>query len=294
MDFLGINSTEFHQKSPRYRVIPFGLEKTVSYGSGTEFGPNAVLKASQEVELFDLEYLSEVYKEYGLETLREETIAPTHEGALAQLAQIVETALQLNRIPVVLGGEHSLTVGAIKPLVDRYPSDLVIVQFDAHCDLRDTYDGTKLSHACAMRRCIEGNNVKLVSIGIRNLAQEEFDFIKTSGAVSVFTSSQAEDNHTELSLLSLVEDKNVYLTFDVDSLDCSIMPATGTPEPGGLSWHCALRLLRKVCCNSKIVGIDLVEHSPLSGFDASDFVSAKLLYKIMSYCHAPPRSTFID
>ena len=110
----------------------------------------------------------------------------------------------------------------------------------------------------------------------------------------MFTSSQAEDNHTELSLLSLVEDKNVYLTFDVDSLDCSIMPATGTPEPGGLSWHCALRLLRKVCCNSIIVGIDLVEHSSLSGFDASDFVSAKLLYKIMSYCHAPPRSTFID
>ncbi len=229
--FLGIdNKVTIKEK---VIIVPFGLEKTVSYGGGTKNGPKEIIKASHQIELFDEELNKEPYKEIGIKTLKPFLIKNKIEKALDQLSKINEKIISHNKFPMVFGGEHSITPGAIKPLVKKY-DEIVLLHFDAHADLRESYNGEKFSHASAIKRCLDFNNVKVVSFGIRNLSQPEMTYYENNRSrVEIFWSMDKK-NWDLSKLMRLFKGKDVYITFDVDGFDASIMPATGTPEPGGL------------------------------------------------------------
>ena len=278
--FLGIdNNFNFKEKVV---VVPFGLEKTVSYGGGTKNGPKEIIKASHQVELFDEELKKEPYKEIGIKTLKPFLIKNKIEKALDQLSKINEKIISHNKFPMVFGGEHSITPGAIKPLVKKY-DEIVLLHFDAHADLRESYNGEKFSHASAIKRCLDFDNVKVVSFGIRNLSQPEMTYYENNRSrVEIFWSMDKK-NWDLSKLMRLFKGKDVYITFDVDGFDASIMPATGTPEPGGLLWEDVLPIIKKVCQISNVVGADINELAPIKNFDSYNFLVAKLAYKILSY-----------
>ena len=263
-------------------IVPFGLEKTVSYGGGTKNGPKEIIKASHQVELFDEELNKEPYKEIGIKTLKPFSINNRIESALDQLSKINEDILSNDKFPLVLGGEHSITPGSIKPFAKKY-DEITLLHFDAHADLRESYQGEKFSHASAIKRCLDYKNLKVVSFGIRNLSKEEMDFYNNNrDRIEIFW---GKDKQTwDLSLLDkFFKNKNVYITFDVDGFDSSIMPATGTPEPGGMLWEDVLPIIKKVCQISNVVGADINELAPIKNFDSYNFLVAKLAYKILSY-----------
>ncbi|MBA1337957.1 MAG: agmatinase [Pelagibacterales bacterium] len=263
-------------------VVPFGLEKTVSYGRGTKNGPKEIIKASHQVELFDEDLNKEPYKTIGIKTLKPFKIRKKIEDAVNQLADINEQIISKNKFPLVFGGEHSITPGAIKPFTKKY-DELVLLHFDAHADLREEYNGEKFSHASAIKRCLDFNNVKVVSFGIRNLSEPEMNFYnKNRDRIEIFWGKDKKDwNFNKLQNIFL--NKNVYITFDVDGFDASIMPATGTPEPGGLLWEDVIPIIKKVCKVSNIVGADINELAPIKNFNCYNFLVAKLAYKILSY-----------
>ena len=278
--FLGIDAEQ--SIDPQVIVVPFGLEKTVSYGGGTKNGPKEIIKASHQVELFDEEMNKEPYKEIGIKTLKPFSIKNKIESALDQLSKINEDILSNNKFPLVLGGEHSITPGSIKPFAKKY-DEITLLHFDAHADLRESYQDEKFSHASAIKRCLDYKNLKVVSFGIRNLSKEEMDFYNNNrDRIEIFW---GKDKQTwDLSLLDkFFKNKNVYITFDVDGFDASIMPATGTPEPGGMLWEDVLPIIKKVCQISNIVGADINELAPIKNFDSYNFLVAKLAYKILSY-----------
>ena len=278
--FLGIDAEQ--SIVPQVIVVPFGLEKTVSYGGGTKNGPKEIIKASHQVELFDEELNKEPYKEIGIKTLKPFSIKKKIKSALDQLSKINEDILSNNKFPLVFGGEHSITPGSIKPFVKKY-DEITLLHFDAHADLRENYQGEKFSHASAIKRCLDYKNLKVVSFGIRNLSKEEMDFYNENrGRINIFW---GKDKQTwDLSLLDkFFKNKNVYITFDVDGFDASIMPATGTPEPGGMLWEDVLPIIKKVCQISNVVGADINELAPIKNFDSYNFLIAKLAYKIISY-----------
>ena len=278
--FLGIDAEL--SKSPQVIVVPFGLEKTVSYGGGTKNGPKEIIKASHQVELFDEELNKEPYKEIGIKTLKPFSIKNKIKSALDQLSKINEDILLSEKFPLVFGGEHSITPGSIKPFAKKY-DEITLLHFDAHADLRESYQGEKFSHASAIKRCLDYKNLKVVSFGIRNLSKEEMDFYNDNrDRIEIFW---GKDKQTwDLSLLDkFFKNKNVYITFDVDGFDASIMPATGTPEPGGMLWEDVLPIIKKVCQISNVVGADINELAPIKNFDSYNFLVAKLAYKIISY-----------
>ena len=278
--FLGIdNNVNFEEKVV---VVPFGLEKTVSYGGGTKKGPKEIIKASHQVELFDEELDKEPYKEIGIKTLRMFPIKKNINSALYQLSKINEKLITNNKFPMVLGGEHSITPGAIKPFIKKY-NKITILHFDAHADLRESYNGEKFSHASAIRRCLDYENIKVISFGIRNLSKPEMTYYKNNKhRIKIFWCK--DKNNWDLSKLKkLFNNKNVYITFDVDSFDASLMPATGTPEPGGLFWDDVLPIIKKVCQVGNIIGADINELAPIKNFNSYNFLVAKLAYKILSY-----------
>ena len=278
--FLGYDAN--YKIENKVVVIPFGLEKTVSYGGGTKNGPKEIISASHQVELFDEELNKEPYKEIGIKTIKPFPIKKTISSALEQLSKINEKIISKNKFPLVFGGEHSITPGAIKPFVKKY-DQITILHFDAHADLRESYNGEKFSHASAIKRCLDYDNVKVVSFGIRNLSQEEMKYYeKNRDRIEIFWSK--DKNTWDLNKLEkFFNGKNVYITFDVDSFDSSIMPATGTPEPGGLLWDEVLPIIKKVCQMSNIEGADINELAPIKNFNSYNFLVAKLAYKILSY-----------
>ena len=263
-------------------VVPFGLEKTVSYGGGTKNGPKEIIKASHQVELFDEELNKEPYKKIGIKTLKPFTIKKNIISALDQLSKINQKIISNNQLPIVLGGEHSLTAGSIKPFVKKY-KEIVILHFDAHADLRESYNGNKFSHASAIKRCLDFSNVKVISFGIRNLSKSEMVFFeKNKHRIKIFWAK--DKNKWNLRKLEkILRKKNVYITFDVDGFDSSIMPATGTPEPGGFTWEEVLPLIKIACKTSNIIGADVNELAPIKNFNSYNFLVAKLIYKIISY-----------
>ena len=278
--FLGIdNKVNFKEK---VIVVPFGLEKTVSYGGGTKNGPKEIIKASHQVELYDEELNCEPYKKIGIKTLKPFKIDKNIKKALNQMSKINEEILGKKLFPMTFGGEHSITPGCIAPFTKKY-KDLCLLHFDAHADLRESYNGEKFSHASAIRRCLDYSNVSVISFGIRNISQSEIPFLKkNSTRINIFwAKDKSEWNLNKFK--KLIKNKTVYLTFDVDGLDSSIMPATGTPEPGGLLWDETLNIIRIAAKNSKIVGADINELSPIKGFNSYNFLVAKLAYKILSY-----------
>ncbi len=278
--FLGVdNSFNF---SPRVVVIPFGLEKTVSYGSGTKYGPKEIIKASHQVELYDEELNCEPYKKIGIKTLKPFKINKSIKKSLEKISAINYYFLKKNIFPLVLGGEHSITPGCIAPFTKKYKK-LCILHFDAHADLRQSYNGEKFSHASAIRRCLDYKNVSIISFGIRNISKSEVLYLnKNKNRIKIFWAKE-KDKWNLNKFKKYIKNKNVYLTFDVDGLDSSIMPATGTPEPGGLFWDETLNILKIAAKNSNIVGGDINELSPIKGFNSYNFLVAKLAYKILSY-----------
>jgi len=263
-------------------VVPFGLEKTVSYGSGTSKGPAEIIKASYQVELFDEDLKKEPYKSIGIKTLKPFPIKKNIVDALKQIENINKLLIDKKKFPLVLGGEHSLTPGAIRPFVKKF-GKLCLLHFDAHADLRNSYNGNKFSHASAIRRCLDNPNVSVVSFGIRNISSGEISFLKKNKKrIKIFwAKDKSKWNLGEFK--KIIKNKKVYLTFDVDGLDLSIMPATGTPEPGGLFWDETMNIIKIAAQSSHIVGADINELSPIKGFNSYNFLAAKLAYKIISY-----------
>jgi len=278
--FLGIdNKFNFKEK---VIVIPFGLEKTVSYGGGTKNGPKEIIKASHQVELYDEELNCEPFKKIGIKTLKPFKIDKNINKALGKISKINENILNQNIFPLTLGGEHSITPGCIAPFVKKY-KNLCILHFDAHADLRESYNGEKYSHASAIKRCLDNKNVSLISFGIRNISKSEIPFLKKNKSrINIFWAKDKARWNLN-SFKKLIKNKTVYLTFDVDGLDSSIMPATGTPEPGGLLWDETLEIIKIAMKNSKVVGADINELAPIKGFNSYNFLVAKLAYKILSY-----------
>ena len=278
--FLGIdNNFNFKEKVV---IVPFGLEKTVSYGGGTKNGPKEIIKASHQVELFDEELGCEPYKKIGIKTLKPFKINKNIHKALSQIEEINKRILKNNIFPLVLGGEHSITPGCIKPFVEKY-KNICILHFDAHADLRNSYNGEKLSHASAIRRCLDHKNVSVISFGIRNISKEEIPFLKKNKKrINIFWAKD-KSKWDMKKFKKIIKNKNVYLTFDVDGFDLSLMPATGTPEPGGLFWDETLQIIKIAFKNSNIVGADVNELAPIKSFNSYNFLIAKLIYKILSY-----------
>ena len=279
--FLGIdNKFNFKEKVV---VVPFGLEKTVSYGGGTKNGPKEIIKASHQVELYDDELNCEPYKKIGIKTLKPFKIDKNIKKALKKISDINEEILSKKIFPLTFGGEHSITPGCIIPFVKKY-KNLCLLHFDAHADLRESYNGEKFSHASAIKRCLDYKNVSVISFGIRNISKSEFLYLKkNSSRINIFWAKDKSKWNLN-KFKKLIKNKTVYLTFDVDGLDSSIMPATGTPEPGGLLWDETLNLIKIAAKNSNIVGADINELSPIKGFNSYNFLTAKLAYKILSYC----------
>lgn len=279
--FLGIdNKFNFKEKVV---VIPFGLEKTVSYGGGTKNGPREIIKASHQVELYDDELNCEPYKKIGIKTLKPFKIDKNITKALKKISDINKEILRKKIFPLTLGGEHSITPGCITPFVKKYKK-LCLLHFDAHADLRESYNGNKFSHASAIKRCLDYKNVSVISFGIRNISKSEVLYLKkNSSRINIFWAKNKLNWNLD-KFKKLIKNKTVYLTFDVDGFDSSIMPATGTPEPGGLLWDETLNIIKIASKNSNIVGADINELSPIKGFDSYNFLTAKLAYKIISYC----------
>ena len=278
--FLGIdNKFNFKEKVV---VVPFGLEKTVSYGSGTKNAPKEIIKASHQVELYDEELHCEPYKKIGIKTLKPFRIDSNIKKALKKISNTNEEILNKKLFPITLGGEHSITPGCIAPFVKKYKK-LFLLHFDAHADLRQSYNGEKFSHASAIRRCLDYKNVSVISFGIRNISQSEILYLKKNySRIKIFWAKDKVKWDLN-KFKKMIKNKTVYLTFDVDGLDSSIMPATGTPEPGGLFWDETLKNIKIAAKNSKIVGADINELSPIKGFNSYNFLVAKLAYKILSY-----------
>ena len=278
--FLGIDN-KFKVKE-KVVVIPFGLEKTVSYGSGTRNGPKEIIKASHQVELYDEELNYEPYKKIGIKTLKPFKIEKNIKKALKKISDINEEILRKKLFPITLGGEHSITPGCIYPFAKKFKK-LYLLHFDAHADLRESYNGEKFSHASAIKRCLDHKNVSLISFGIRNISTSEIPYLKKNHSrINIFWAKDKFKWNLNR-FKKLIKNKNVYLTFDVDGFDSSIMAATGTPEPGGLFWDETLNIIKIAAKNSNIVGADINELSPIKGFNSYNFLVAKLAYKILSY-----------
>ena len=202
--------------------------------------------------------------------------------ALKQIENINKILLDEKKFPLILGGEHSLTPGSIRPFVKKFDK-LCLLHFDAHADLRNSYNGNKFSHASAIRRCLDNSKVSLISFGIRNISSSEIPFLKKNKKRIKIYWAKDKSKWNLGEFKKIIKNKKVYLTFDVDGLDLSIMPATGTPEPGGLLWYETMNIIKIAAQCSHIVGADINELSPIKGFDSYNFLAAKLAYKIISY-----------
>ncbi len=278
--FLGIDN-KFDIRE-RAIVVPFGLEKTVSYGGGTRNGPKEIIKASHQVELYDEELRCEPFKKIGIKTLKPFKIEKNIKKAINQISQINQKILDKKLFPITLGGEHSITPGCINPFIRKYKK-LTLLHFDAHADLRESYSGEKFSHASAIKRCLDHKNISVVSFGIRNISAEEIPILKKNKKrINIYWAKDKKKWDLN-KFKKIIKGKKVYVTFDVDCFDISLMPATGTPEPGGLFWDDAMKILKIASKNSHIVGADVNELAPIKGFPGYNFLVAKLVYKILSY-----------
>ncbi len=264
-------------------ICPFPYDATASYGAGARNGPARIIEASAQLELFDEELEIEPFVAgiHSLPIPEELPIEPAK--ALALCKAMVGSVLKVGKIPVLLGGDHSVTIGAIEAVTEAL-DDITLLQLDAHTDMRDRYQDCHLSHACVARRALEHCHV--VQAGIRSTSKEEWNFLKKRDLVPIHASSIRKNlqGATE-DILSRIKTKRLYVTIDVDCLSPSLMPATGTPEPGGLDWYDLLYILKKVAENYQVVGFDLVELAPVPGIHHPEFTCARLIYKMMGYIY---------
>jgi N1-aminopropylagmatine ureohydrolase len=275
-NFGGLEPEFSELEHSRAVLLPVPYDFTTSYQGGARLGPAAVLAASRNMELWDDE-LGATYRQ-GIHTLPE--LEPAAEGPEAMVARVeraVAWILDQKRLPVMVGGEHSITAGAVSAVVQRFPS-LSVLQIDAHADMRDHYLGTRHNHACVMRRVRE--LAPAVSVGVRSLSEEEARHLVEHPQPTWSVRQLRALAGRWDPILDALQDP-VYVTFDLDGLDPSVLPATGTPEPGGLTWYEAVDLLRAVADRHRIVGFDVVELAPLPGHVASDFLAARLIYRMI-------------
>src|SRR5438309_1681576 len=278
-DFGGTTPTPTTFDKARVVFLPVPLDRTTSYVSGTRTGPHEILVASSHMELWDEETETDVHS-IGIFTLPEmEFPFATMDEIVQQIRRVATEIVQRGKFPIVLGGEHSITAPIVAAVAARHPG-LSVLQIDAHADLRESYMGTPHSHACAMRRVLE--YARATQVGIRSLSPEEAAAVPTLPTEIFWDYNMRQhDDWMDRVVDSLSE--TVYLTIDVDAFDPAIMPATGTPEPGGLTWYETLALLRRVIDTRRVVGCDVVELCPMPGNAAPNFMIAKLVYKILSY-----------
>jgi agmatinase len=260
-----------------FHVIPVPYEKSVSYGTGTANGPQAILDASCQLELFDGK---SVPAELGIHTQPMLDCSGSHEEALARVETVVAACLSYEKIPVVLGGEHTITYGAVQALQQKYP-DFGVVQFDAHADLRETYEGSLFSHACVMKRVFD-RGIPLFQLGTRSYSLEEHSLRQKHEIAHIDAEDLSRMDICEFVLPVDFPDQ-VYITFDVDGLDPSIMPATGTPVPGGLTWYQTMGLLQRIIESRICIGFDVVELAPVPLLHSASFTAAQLVYATMGF-----------
>lgn len=274
--FLESEVPELPPEQARFHVLPVPYEKTVSYGHGTALGPGAIIAASGQLERFDG---SGDPGAEGIYTWPAVDCGNAPERVIEDIAVAVGRILALGKLPVVLGGEHTVTWGVVKGYLDAGVKDFGVVQIDAHADLRDAYEGDRYSHASVMRRVVEAG-VPLVQLGNRAYCEEERDARRRHG---VLAHDAIEIVPGNVSSITLPQDfpGSVFFTLDVDGMDPSVLPATGTPVPGGLGWYQTLGLFESVARQRRIIGFDIMEFAPIAGFHAFDFAAALLAYKMM-------------
>ncbi|MDI6742276.1 MAG: agmatinase [Smithella sp.] len=260
-------------------VVPVPYDLTSTYQPGSRRGPAAIIEASTNMELYDDELKKETYLAgiHTIPALEVDARGPKHMVNIVRkkIARIVA----LNKIPVMLGGEHSISFGAVQALKEKYPK-LSVLQLDAHADLRDGYQNSPYSHASVARRISE--ICPLVQVGIRSISKEDAEFLSSSDIKS-YSADFVSDNKNWCEIICKHLKGDVFVTIDLDVFDPSIMPSTGTPEPGGLYWKDVLQLMRKVSQTCNVRGFDVVELAPIPGIVGPDFMAAKLIYRLMGY-----------
>jgi len=277
--FGGSPQTHSDLENARVVILPIPLDRTTSYVSGTRTGPHEILVASSHLELWDEETGTDVH-DIGIAALPEmELPYGTMNEVMDEIRRVAAELLSLGKFPIVLGGEHSITGPVVAAMAARYPG-LSVLQIDAHADLRESFMGSPYNHACAMRRVLDA--APCVQVGIRSLSAEEAAAVPGLKTSIFYDWNMRQDARWIDRVVDALSD-TCYITIDCDGLDPAIMPAVGTPEPGGLSWYETLALLRRVIESRNVVGADIVELCPLPGNVAPTFLCAKLLYKILSY-----------
>jgi len=270
--------TDFDQA--RVVILPVPLDRTTSYVPGTRTGPHEILVASSHMELWDEETGTDVHR-IGVFTLPEmEFPFASMDEVVSEIRRVAAEIVSRGKFPIVLGGEHSITPPIVAAIADLH-QNLSVLQIDAHADLRDAFMGTPHNHACAMRRSLDFAT-RMTQVGIRSLSVEEAEAVPSLATTIFYDYNMRRDPAWMDRVIDSLGD-TVYITIDVDGLDPAIMPSTGTPEPGGLSWYETLALLRRVIERRQVVGCDVVELSPIPGLAAPNFLCAKLIYKILAY-----------
>ena len=281
-NYLGLEDEYSSFKRSKAVIIQAPYDRTTTYIHGTLNGPAAIIDASRYMERFDDELNQETYRT-GIHTMEPLGIQDlsSEEMVYKIYAQVLEL-LKAGKFPVMLGGEHTVSVGAVKAFKEIYPN-ISVLHLDAHYDMRDVYFGSKLNHGCVARRISE--ICPVVQTGMRSLSKEEKDFLaaQTNGRVKTISVYDILDMPMWKDAISNSLSENVYVTIDLDVFDPALVPATGTPEPGGLGWYEVLSLLKETAKDKKIVGFDVVELCPIKGNIASDFFAAKLIYRLLGY-----------
>jgi agmatinase len=274
-NFLGLENQ--NPKKSRVWILPVPFEMTVFNLGGTKEGPRAIIEASNNVELFDEDLKKDISK-IGIFTLPFLSLTKNSpKEAIFQVQKATERILKNQKFPVILGGEHTLTLGVALALKKFFKNEFSILQLDAHSDLRDEFEGTKYHHATFARRIVDDLKIKICQVGIRAISKKEFDFLKKTKEVKIFY----KRNYEKEEILNFLT-KKVYLTIDLDVLDPSIMPAVGTPEPEGLFFGNVLEIVKEIAKEKEILGFDVVELSPIPGFFAPNYLAAKLISKILA------------
>jgi len=276
-NFLGLPPEYSDFERSRVVIFPVPYESTTSYQAGTRDAPHEIIWASRNVELYDEELEKETYR-IGIHTLDEMVpLLGNADAMMEELYQVSRQIVQADKFQVTLGGEHAITSPLVRAHLEKYP-DLAVLQIDAHADLRDSYEGCKHSHASAMRRVVE--MCPVVHVGIRNISLEEVEALPTLKSTILYMKDIENDPSWFVKAVDALPE-HVYYTIDIDGMDSSLMPSTGTPEPGGLTWKNLMDLTREVTSRRKVVGLDVVELCPQNGIKAPNFLCAKLIYKIL-------------
>lgn len=285
--FLGLPSGKKAFDNARVVILPVPYDGTTTFVPGTREGPRAIIMASRELELYDEEMEIEPCK-WGIYTLPEIPLDVSSPWDMIQKVKHVGlSTLENGKLPVMLGGEHLMSLGLILAFKDFFQKrNITVLHLDAHADLKDEYQNSHYSNACAMRRVCEF--FPLVSVGVRSLTREEHEFARNE-LISLYFAGKLNENPKLWEKAADNLSEYVYITMDLDVFDPSIMPSVGTPEPGGLGWYEILRFLKNVCATRKVVGFDIMELRPTPGMIAPDFLAARLLYKILAYIfsHTP-------